>query len=48
VNTKTGVIWVAQGDEAGPGSANRYWQPQVVTPGIAAFGVRTLTPAPTQ
>jgi hypothetical protein len=28
INVKTGVIWVAQGDEAGPGALNRWWQPQ--------------------
>lgn len=46
INVKTGVIWVAQGDEAGPGAANRYWAPQVVTYAIGALGVRTVSVAP--
>lgn len=48
INTKTGVIWVAQGDEVGPGSATRYWVQQVNVPSIGAFGVRVFTPTPTQ
>lgn len=47
INTITGRIWVAQGDEAGPGSANRYWQLQVTTPGTSALGVRTSSVSPT-
>lgn len=46
INTKTGVIWVAQGDEAGPGTANRYWQAQTTVPGTAALGVRTFSIGP--
>lgn len=46
INTITGQIWVAQGDEAGPGAANRYWQLQVSTPGIGALGVRTVSVNP--
>lgn len=46
INVKTGVIWVPQGDEAGPGTANRYWAPQVVTYGIGSLGVRTVSVAP--
>lgn len=47
INVLTGRIWVAQGDEAGPGAANRFWQLQTVTPGTGAFGVRTTTVSPT-
>jgi len=46
INTITGRIWVAQGDEAGPGAANRYWQLQTVTPGVGALGVRTSVASP--
>ncbi len=46
INTTTGVIWVAQGDEAGPGAANRYWQAQTSLPTIGALGVRTVTAGP--
>lgn len=48
VNTRTGAIWVAQGDETGPGALNRFWQLQTSTPGKGALGVRTVTIAPTQ
>ncbi len=46
INVTTGVIWVAQGDEAGPGSANRFWQAQTTVPGTAALGVRAFTVGP--
>ena len=46
INVKTGAVWVAQGDEAGPGSANRFWQLQVSTPGLGPLGIRTTTIAP--
>jgi hypothetical protein len=46
INVITGRIWVAQGDEAGPGSANRFWQLQTLTPGIGALGVRTSVASP--
>lgn len=47
INASAGRVWVAQGDEAGPGSANRYWQLQVTTPGTGALGVRTSSVSPT-
>lgn len=46
INILNGRVWVAQGDEAGPGAANRFWQLQTTTPGIGAFGVRTLVASP--
>lgn len=46
INVKTGVIWVAQGDEAGPGAVTRYWAPQVVTYSIGSLGVRNVSVSP--
>ena len=46
INTLTGQIWVAQGDEAGPGAQNRFWQLQSTIPGIGALGVRTSLTSP--
>lgn len=46
INTLTGRVWVAQGDEGGPGAANRFWQLQTSTPGIGPLGVRTTAVSP--
>lgn len=48
INVRTGDLWVAQGDEQGPGSQTRFWQKQIITPGRGALGIRTFTPSPTQ
>lgn len=48
INVKTGDLWVAQGDEQGPGSLTRFWQKQIITPGRGSLGIRTFTPTPTQ
>lgn len=48
INTKTGVVWVAQGDEAGPGTQTRYWQAQTLVQSRGSLGIRTTTPTPTQ
>ncbi len=48
INTKTGAIWVAQGDETGPGTLARYWQLQVTTQARGALGIRTTSIVPTQ
>jgi hypothetical protein len=48
INVLTGVAWVAQGDEAGPGNAGRLWAPITVTQAAGAFGstvVTTTTPS---
>lgn len=48
INTRDGRVWVAQGDERGPGVAARYWQLQTTTRGaVGAFGTPgavTVTP----
>lgn len=43
INTRNGTVWVVMGDDAPP---NRWWQQQITTYGIGAFGVRTTTVAP--
>lgn len=48
INERAGRIWVAQGDEAGAGTANRFWQLQTSTPGRGPLGIRTTTITPTQ
>lgn len=45
-NLATGVLWVATGDEVGPGTAARVWVPQVITRTIGALGVRQKTVTP--
>jgi hypothetical protein len=46
INTLNGRIWVAQGDEGGPGVGNRFWLLQSTIPGIGALGVRTSLTSP--
>lgn len=43
INVVTGVAWVAQGDEAGPGNAGRIWAPITVTEAAGALGVTVIT-----
>lgn len=43
INVRTGVLWVAQGDEDGPGNAARIWAPVTVAMAAGALGVSTVT-----
>lgn len=43
INTRTGVIWVIQGDDVGSGAAARAWQPVTTTQTTGALGVRVTT-----
>lgn len=43
INVLTGVSWVAQGDEVGPGNAGRIWAPITITQAAGALGVTVLT-----
>ena len=43
INVTTGVIWVVQGDDSGPGIYARTWQPVTATQTAGPLGVRTLT-----
>lgn len=43
INVTTGVSWVAQGDETGPGAAARIWAPITSTETQGAMGVRVVT-----
>lgn len=47
INIRTGVNWLAQGDEDGPGVNARFWQAIVNTPSAGALGVRATTQSPT-
>lgn len=43
INVVTGVLWVAQGDEAGPGNAGRMWAPVTVAEAQGALGINVIT-----
>ena len=43
INIRTGVIWVVQGDDVGPGTQARSWQPVTTTQSAGALGVRVNT-----
>lgn len=43
INVLTGVSWVAQGDETGPGAAARIWAPITVAETQGPLGVRIVT-----
>ena len=43
INTQTGVAWVIQGDDFGPGQAAQTWQPIASSQTIGALGVRVNT-----
>lgn len=43
INTQTGVAWVIQGDDIGPGQAAQTWQPVTSAQTIGALGVRVNT-----
>lgn len=48
INVRNGVVWVVQGDDVGPGTSLRTWQPVTTTQSIGALGVRqntTTTPS---
>jgi len=47
VNVRTGTQWLAQGDEAGPGTGLRFWQAVTTTsvPGVLGGRVTTQTPS---
>lgn len=48
IDVRTGVIWVAQGDESGVGNAGRIWAPMTITLSTDALGnqhVVTTTPS---
>lgn len=46
INLATGNVWVAQGDQVGPGVNTRYWQLQTTTRTAGALGVRVATVSP--
>ncbi len=46
INVRTGAQWLAQGDEAGAGTALRFWQQVAVTVTPGALGVRVVTQTP--
>jgi hypothetical protein len=39
INLREGRVWVAQGDEVGPGAAHRRWQLQSTSYPIGPFGI---------
>ncbi len=39
INVRMGRVWVAQGDQAGPGKSARYWQLQTINRSVGAFGI---------
>jgi hypothetical protein len=43
INVLTGVAWVAQGDETGPGNAGRIWAPMTVAMSAGALGNQQTT-----
>lgn len=46
INVLTGVVWVATGDEQGPGVSGRLWQQSTTTSTIGSLGVRVTTTTP--
>lgn len=46
INVLTGVHWLAQGDETGPGRDSRWWQKRETTYSTGALGVRTTETLP--
>lgn len=48
INVTNGIVWVVQGDDEGPGTQARSWQPVTSTQTPGALGVRvTTTTTPT-
>lgn len=48
INVLNGIVWVVQGDDEGPGTQARSWQPVTSTQTPGALGVRvTTTTTPT-
>lgn len=48
INVANGVVWVVQGDDEGPGTQARSWQPVTTTQTPGPLGVRvTTTTTPT-
>lgn len=43
INVTNGTIWVVQGDDVGPGTDARSWQPVTTTQAPGALGVRVTT-----
>lgn len=43
INVATGVLWTVQGDDEGPGTGARSWQPITTTQTPGALGVRVST-----
>lgn len=40
INTREGRVWIAVGDESGPGTLQRFWQLQVIGPRVpGALGI---------
>jgi hypothetical protein len=48
INVANGIVWVVQGDDIGPGTGARSWQPVTTAQSAGALGVRvTSTTTPT-
>jgi len=43
INVRTGAIWIAQGDESGPGLQGRVWARVTSTSAAGALGSRVVT-----
>jgi hypothetical protein len=43
INVVSGTVWVVQGDDLGPGTGARSWQPVTTTQTAGALGVRVTT-----
>lgn len=43
INVANGIVWVVQGDDVGPGTDARSWQPVTTTQAPGALGMRVAT-----